>query len=474
MLRTLFWSCLALACCIPSATLQAAAPVKVGFASRDVTPDVAGKTPVWIAGYGQNRRAKGVHDPLFARAIVIDDGQKKIALAAVDVVGLQYPAVRRIREKLKGFDYVLVASTHNHEGPDVVGIWGPTPFQSGIDQVWLDRLIDQTAEAINAADAAKTDVSATYGTAEDEKLLRDSREPYVKDGIIRVVRFQPTTKEKPPVLLVNWTCHPEALASENQEITADFPYYTIRDLEKRYGAEVIYFSGAVGGLMAPPRDIYKKSDGSELTDGSFEYCERYGGDVAKLAMQAIDGGQPLDLGPIKFAAKTIYVPLQNKLYRAAQMMGVLKRDGSVWSGDPEKAGPALKPGDAKTMPAGSTEVGYVGLGDLHIAGIPGELYPELVYGKVQTPADPAADFPDAPAEPSLVEILPGKKMMLFGLANDELGYIIPRRQWDEKPPFAYGRKGDQYGEGNSCGPDIAPILMKALQQRVAEATGKKK
>ena len=36
--------------------------------------------------------------------------------------------------------------------------------------------------------------------------------------------------------------------------------------------------------------------------------------------------------------------------------------------------------------------------------------------------------------------------MLIGLANDEVGYIIPKRQWDEKPPFCYGRQKAQYGK----------------------------
>ena len=89
---------------------------------------------------------------------------------------------------------------------------------------------------------------------------------------------------------------------------------------------------------------------------------------------------------------------------------------------------------------------------------------------MQDPVDPAADFPDAPVEPSVMEILPGKNMILAGLANDELGYIVPKRQWDEKPPFAYGRKDSQYGEENSCGPRHgAAACSKRLQRRVAEA-----
>ena len=58
--------------------------------------------------------------------------------------------------------------------------------------------------------------------------------------------------------------------------------------------------------------------------------------------------------------------------------------------------------------------------------------------------------------------------MLIGLANDELGYIIPKRQWDKSPPFAYGREDAQYGEINSCSPEVAPIIMGALKDRALE------
>lgn len=51
---------------------------------------------------------------------------------------------------------------------------------------------------------------------------------------------------------------------------------------------------------------------------------------------------------------------------------------------------------------------------------------------------------------------------VLGLCNDELGYIIPMSQWDEKPPFAYGRERAQYGEINSAGPRVAPIVIDAF------------
>ena len=56
--------------------------------------------------------------------------------------------------------------------------------------------------------------------------------------------------------------------------------------------------------------------------------------------------------------------------------------------------------------------------------------------------------------------------MLIGLANDELGYFIPKRQWDEKAPFCYGLKKAQYGEMNSVGPDAAPVICNTFKELV--------
>ena len=61
---------------------------------------------------------------------------------------------------------------------------------------------------------------------------------------------------------------------------------------------------------------------------------------------------------------------------------------------------------------------------LEIALIPGELYPELSLGGVERYA--GADFPDAPVEPAIKAQMKAKYRMLFGLADDEIGYIIPK------------------------------------------------
>lgn len=465
------WLALGLAWLLAGDTQQARAAEKleVGFGKADITPDVRGEKPVWVAGYGHNRRATGVHDPLFARAVVVRDGSRKIALVAVDLVGFMYPNTKRVRSKLEGFDYVLVASTHNHEGPDMIGLWGPSARESGIDPSYVERAEQGVVQAVRAADAAAVPAKAVFGTAEDESLLRDSRLPVAKDGVIRVVRFDKLSDGRPCGLLVEWSCHPETMGSKNTLVTADFPAAAIAALEAKLNAPVAYFSGAVGGLMTGPRDRIKNQEGAFLNEGDFAYSEGYGREVAALACQALEKAEPLALAPLDFSARPIALPLANPVYRLGRSLGVLTREGFTWTGDPNQLGAPIETRVFVGPLALETEVAYVRMGDLHIAAIPGELYPELVYGHFQEPAEPNADTPDAPLESPVAKTLPGPKFLILGLANDEVGYIIPRRQWDDMPPFAYGRTSKQYGEVNSVGPETAPILMKALQDRVREA-----
>lgn len=467
MLRTIGISLAVLAIAL-TGSLRGA--LRVGFAERDITPDVT--KPVYIAGYGQDRIATGVHDPLHARAVVLEDGERKIALVCVDLVGLQYPEVLRIREGLKDFHYVMVSSTHNHEGPDVIGIWGPSPIKSGVDPKYLDQVVASCTEAVRDAESGLAVAEAKFGTVKDGSLLRDSRQPHVLDDVTRALVFHAPGSDKPLGIVVQVNCHPESLGSENTLITADYPWATVRALHDKYQCPIAYFTGTVGGLMSNPAEI-PGPDGKPLHDENFEFAEYYGQQFAKVCERAIDSAEPIALTPFAVSAKTITAPLENPAYQMARKIGVLPRAGRVWTGDPETVGDLADDSTPAEKLAIETEVACLRLGELHMACIPGEIYPELVYGEFQEPVDAGADYPDAPLEPAVMTTLPGEKKMLIGLANDEIGYIIPRRQWDHAPPFAYGRKNSQYGEVNSCGSDIAPILMQALQQRVRELDGKK-
>jgi hypothetical protein len=171
-----------------------------GFAETDITPRVKGKT-VFMAGFGHNRKATGVHDPLKARAVVFKHGEEKIALVSIDLVGFFHPRIESVRQRLPGFRYVLVSSTHNHEGPDTLGLWGPSAFKSGVDVEHIAEVEKQIVAAVKTADADCKAVRARIGSAHAPELLHDGREPYVKHDELVALEFR-DKDDKPAGLVV--------------------------------------------------------------------------------------------------------------------------------------------------------------------------------------------------------------------------------------------------------------------------------
>jgi hypothetical protein len=440
------------------------APLRVGFGEVEITPKVGGDKPVFVAGFGNNRKATGVHDPLMARAFVLQHGSHKVGVVSLDLVGFFHPNVERVRRALPGFTYVLVTSTHNHEGPDTLGLWGPTPLQSGVDSDYIAFVEKQAVAAVKAADTALKPATARIGAVQAPELLHDGREPYVKHDDLVVLEFR--DGDKPTGLVVQWNCHPETLASKNTLISADYVGYTVKHLKDKYRCPVVYLTGTVGGLMTSLKVEIKDASGKALADGTYEKTERYGMLLGEAAERAVKAAKPIELAPLEVRSRPVFLPIDNKLYVAARQFGVFDREGFLWEGRSEKATPVKDPTPDKRLCL-RTEIAYLRLGELDVATIPGEIYPELVLSKVQDPPDRGADFPDAPIEPGIYAQMRGPHRMLIGLANDEIGYIIPKRQWDEKPPFCYGRKTAQYGEVNSLGPDTAPLLCEAFKKLAA-------
>jgi hypothetical protein len=208
-----------------------ASGLRAGVAKSSITPDVRA-SKVYMAGFDHNRIATGVHDDLYARCLALGAGSKTVALCSVDLIGLFYDDVLKVRERVKILaleaPHVIVASTHVHEGPDTMGLWGPTEFQSGIDEKYMDWLDERIAQT--AAQAIHSMVDVRMRLARDDHpllamLQSDSRPPYVKDPYIFAMRLASATDGSPIATLVNWSDHPETLDSKNTEITADYPHW---------------------------------------------------------------------------------------------------------------------------------------------------------------------------------------------------------------------------------------------------------
>ncbi|PYV89074.1 MAG: hypothetical protein DMG05_14445 [Acidobacteria bacterium] len=94
------------------------APLKAGVAKADITPPQG----VLMWGYANRKSpAKGTLDPLYARVLALDAGEKRLVLVALDLGRTFGPAslerLRQTARKSNGVTYVLVAASHTHSGP---------------------------------------------------------------------------------------------------------------------------------------------------------------------------------------------------------------------------------------------------------------------------------------------------------------------------------------------------------------------
>jgi hypothetical protein len=428
--------------------------LQFGFAKREITPGLGGK-PVYMAGFGHDRKATGVHDELWARAVAVSDGRQKLAIVSVDLIGFFQKDVVKARELLeqKASGAVLVvSSTHNHEGPDTMGLWGSGRFSSGVDPRYLERVQREVADAAAEALARLKPGRLVLAKARTPGLIEDGRLPRVIDDTL--VAMQVIAEDGSTLgTIVNWSSHPEALGGSNTVITSDFPHFLRTRMEERLGGTCVFVVGSIGGLMTPLGLKLAGPDGREIAKDSFELPRAVGERAADAALEALKAGRPSASSALEHRRATVFVPLENRLFRLATFLGVLDRE--VYS-DGKRATAAF--GDDLM-----TEIGYLRLGDAEVLLVPAEIYPELVLGGVQDPQDPGADFPGAPRERALFTLLRAEYKLVFGLAGDEIGYVIPRSQWDAKKPFAYGRAEDQYGEINSVGPSAAARLAEAFE-----------
>ncbi len=451
--------------------------LRAGAAKTAVTPEVH-QNKVYIAGFGHNRVATGVHDDLYVRCLALEAGGQVLALCSVDVIGLFYEDVLKIREQVKiqapEVSHLIVASTHVHEGPDTLGLWGPTPLQTGIDENYLDWLDSQIAAT--AVRAARSMQPAGMEFARDDHPLLESlqsveRPPVVKDPYLFVMRLTRMGTSEPIAVLVNWSAHPETLGGENTEITADYPHWLCQYVDNHLGGTAIFFSGSIGKVSTLGNQVVlaDPETGEIAQDHTWKKAELVGTRLGQLVERALKSGEAPTVDSMLIRKSMLFVPLQNDHFRIAEAAGVfsgrkpLYSDGKLDRSTVEKEVPGAGKIRFATGRDIQSEVDYVQLrsGDrvvAEIASIPGEIYPELTNGGITR--YPGADYPDAAFEPTLRAHLKSRYPFILGLGNDELGYLIPRAEWDDKPPWLLNRPERWYGEVNSVGPDAASVVLR--------------
>lgn len=454
---------------------EASGTFRVGVATRDITPSP--DQDIWMAGFSLGRKATGIHDPIWARALSLSRGDTRLGLVVLDVVGYFHWEVLQIRQAAAhlDFDHILVASTHNHETQDTMGIWGPDFLTSGYHPEYMERIREASVSALSEAAASERAATLRYARAEAPHLVHDSRAPEVIDQALHAIAFHHASTQEVLASLVVWGNHPEALGGSNTLVSSDYPHYLRATLEAEYpGSTALFFAGNLGGLTNPLHVTgCPDAQGQETCPtGTFEKAEYIGAGAARAAIEALTSATIHDPDPgLSFRRHEVLFTTTNIIFVAAFGLETLRRPLVA------EDGVVLPPHEAKHAPTQDvlegriklqSEVNAFTIGPLSFVTVPGELYGELwlagPQGESLAEAPPGADFPDAEILSPLQGLVPGQgPKIVINQANDALGYIIPESQWDAVEPHAY-KPGGQYGEQNSLGPLTFPTLHQAVKR----------
>jgi hypothetical protein len=235
------------------------ATLKAGVAKVDITPPAG--VPLW--GYTL-RDSTGTLDPLYARVLVLEVGDKRLALVALDLGRcFGHDSLERLRAAVRqssGISYLLAAASHTHSGPVVQDV-----YRNGIP-AWEVADLDKIAQAV--ADAHQHASEARLGTGYGVAYIGHNRHRANPDGTVTWFERNPTQIPTAPVdptvavlrvdtadgrplaVLVNYACHPVVFGRDNTQYSADYPAVMTKTVEEALGGQPLCFF-----LQGAPGDI---------------------------------------------------------------------------------------------------------------------------------------------------------------------------------------------------------------------------
>lgn len=229
--------------------------LSIGFAAIDLTSAVqALPTPPDLSGFvARLGPSTGIHDPIFARAVVLRDDAATLALATIDVLGIDREMLAAVRHGVHvrtgiAPDGVCVAASHSHSAPATMRLHNcGRPLTE-----WRQALVRGIIDAVAAAASRLIPGRLGFASAEGPGLARNRRAGNGPvDPRLHLVRFDDATG-RPLGLLAHFACHPVVLGPDNRLISADYPGALIRRLEAE-GLFALYANGACGDINPAER-----------------------------------------------------------------------------------------------------------------------------------------------------------------------------------------------------------------------------
>lgn len=254
--------------------------LEVGIGKTEITPPLGTPSAGYASRNGEGM--EGVHDPLLAIALFLDNGEQQIVFCSADHLGFTAEMVQQVIQKVQTHKAlancsIYIGSSHTHSGGGAyldlphIGQYLAGPFNQEIHDFYIQR----TAEAILQAAQNRIEgkLGIGYGSIEGISHYRGTVPtnvtPQTDVTILKVTKSDGT----PFAVLFNFPLHPTINKSENRLFSADFVGYARDHLQTLLGQEVqpLYFNGAQGDIVPHP----------SLEGDGFTSCELVGNLLAK-------------------------------------------------------------------------------------------------------------------------------------------------------------------------------------------------
>jgi len=395
--------------------------LKAGLSKQNITPPIGSL----LAGYSP-RTSEGIHDPLYSRALVLDDGRRKVVIIINDLLfidkDLSLDVKKMIKEKINiPEDNIMIAATHTHSGPYLC----PSLFPNKVNIKWLKLLKEKMLKATYMAFKRRKPCNLYLGKEkcyEVGKNRRNLKGPIDPDVTILYLE---DIKKNCIGILVNYACHPTVLGPENKQITADFPYYMIAEIEKEMRAPVMFVNGAAGNINVWGPGFQELSAiGISIPSRNFNTAKYFGKILAKKALNAIKNLTLLPFYELRAETQIIELHLR-ELPSLIEATAFLKKiEGKLE--ELQKLNLNTLPTEIELMYAKhmielilhvknekimKTYLQALAVGNIALVGIPGELFVELGL--------------------ELKKVSPFNETIIVGYANDYVGYIAPEKAYTQ-------------------------------------------
>ncbi len=238
--------------------------LRAGAARADVTP--AEDLAVPMSGYSSRDQGhKDIHDPIYFRVIVVDDGSAQAAIIGSDFVGIpngfwETMSARISSETGIPRENILLTATHTHAAPDLARLADTdNPRHAAYYQEVQDKLAAAVRQARDKLQPAR------FGFGTGKASVNMNRRARMADGgywlgdnpdgpsnkTVAVLKFE-SASGTPLAILANYSVHGTVMGPRNYSISGDLPGETARDVEQHYGGDVVVpWTSAAAGDQDP-------------------------------------------------------------------------------------------------------------------------------------------------------------------------------------------------------------------------------